>query len=71
MEYLVTRLAHEDETNPSFIQDYINSYASKGWILHSTQFLPWAIEVGEGDDPQDFIGAGHLLLIFQRPRINS
>lgn len=68
MEYLVEQLQHDDETDSQTVEEQINGRAKEGWVLHSTQFLPWVVERDKGDKPDEWVGAGHLMLIFQRPK---
>jgi hypothetical protein len=68
MEYKIVQLAHQsgdfNETEARLIEITLNEYASDGWTLKCTQFLPWVVE--EEDNPQEYIGWGYLVLFLKR-----
>lgn len=63
MNYKVVQLAHKHETEAKDIQSVLDEMSANGWVLKTTQFLPWVIE--EGDESHEYIGWGYLLLFFE------
>jgi hypothetical protein len=73
MEYKVIKLAHDgedgDETTSIKITKTLNTCAKQGWRLVSTEFIPWITITGE--NPQEYVGRGDLVLFLERKIVEN